>query len=359
MTRWVQVLVAATLIGLASQTLAQSSTQASTRPRNYPTNWWQQLESKPDDWYRSPDGKRVAANVLSWQDASGGWPLMMTINEPWAGDESAVGPWGRRGALIKATVNELRLLARGYRVTQDERYKKAVDAGLDFILRAQYPTGGWPHSYPTFTNDYDRYATLNDDEMPDLMRLLREAAHAKDFAWLTNKQRQTSQAAFDRGVGFILKTQIVVNGKSTAWAQQYDEVTLEPRAARKFEPIAISGSESASVLLLLMSIEKPSEEVAAAIRDGVAWYESAKIKGIRIERTDNDRIVHGDPNAPAIWARFYEIPTQRPIFAGRDGVVKYRMSEIEQERRGGYAWYGSWGDAVLAEYQKWLVRTKR
>jgi hypothetical protein len=29
--------------------------------------------------------------VLSWQDTSGGWPLMVTINEPWTGDESAVG----------------------------------------------------------------------------------------------------------------------------------------------------------------------------------------------------------------------------------------------------------------------------
>jgi hypothetical protein len=46
----------------------------------------------------------------------------------------------------------------------------------------------------------------------------------------------------------------------------------------------------------------------------------------------------------------------RPIFAGRDGIVKYRMSEIEQERRGGYAWYGNWGEAVLAEYKKWQGR---
>ncbi|MCM3702144.1 pectate lyase [Paenibacillus macerans] len=26
----------------------------------------------------------------------------------------------------------------------------------------------------------------------------------------------------------------------------------------------------------------------------------------------------------------------------RDGVVKYEFSDIDQERRTGYAWYGNW-----------------
>jgi PelA/Pel-15E family pectate lyase len=46
-----------------------------------------------------------------------------------------------------------------------------------------------------------------------------------------------------------------------------------------------------------------------------------------------------DATAPPLWARFYEIGTNRPIFSGRDSVVKYQLSEIEYERRTGYRWY--------------------
>jgi len=347
------------LLCLCAASISSPAQNESARARNYPVNWWPRIQENPDSWYRSEDGKRAAQNVLTWQAESGGWPLMVTINEPWTGDETAVGPWGRRGALIKSTVNELRLLARGYRVTQDERYRKSVEAGLDFILRAQYPTGGWPHSYPVFTNPYDHFSTFNDDEMSDLMRLVREAATADDFAWLNAKQRKAAQASFDSGVRFILNTQQIVSGKRTVWCQQYDDKVNECRAARKFEPVALSGSESAGALLLLMSIDKPSAEIVDAIRAGAEWYERAKIKGVRIERTDNDRIARDDPTAPPIWARFYETTSSRPIFAGRDGVIKYKLSEIEQERRGGYAWYGSWGEPVLAEYKRWKERNAR
>ena len=64
-----------------------------------------------------------------------------------------------------------------------------------------------------------------------------------------------------------------------------------------------------------------------------------------------------DESAPALWARFYEIGTNRPIFCDRDGVAKYRLSEIGSERRNGYAWLGKWSDILLkSEYPKWKER---
>lgn len=326
---------------------------AEERPRNYPRDWWPEMQARSDDWYASDEGKRVATNILSWQDASGGWPLMQTINEPWNGDDSAVGPWGRRGALIKATVNEIRFLARAHRVTRETRYLEAANEGIEFILKAQYPSGGWPHSYPYFRNAYDRYATFNDDETTDLLRLLREISTALDFEPVGAERRAAARTAFDKGIDFILKSQVVVDGKRTAWAQQHDEVTYEPRAARAFEPVALSAGESAGVLLLLMSIDQPSTTVIEAIEAGAAWYDKVKITGIRVERSVDDRVVRLDSKAPPVWARFYQIGTNRPIFAGRDGVIRYQLAEIEKERRGGYAWYGQWGHAVLERYAQW------
>jgi PelA/Pel-15E family pectate lyase len=55
-----------------------------------------------------------------------------------------------------------------------------------------------------------------------------------------------------------------------------------------------------------------------------------------------------------MWARFYEIETNRPIFSGRDGIIRYRYSEIEHERQVGYSWYGSWPLSLLQEeYPVW------
>src|SRR5262245_12980351 len=41
---------------------------------------------------------------------------------------------------------------------------------------------------------------------------------------------------------------------------------------------------------------------------------------------------------PGIWARLYEIGTNRPIYGDRDGKVHYTLAEISEERRAGYRW---------------------
>ena len=348
---------------LWTQKPSDADLKAAARARetnpNRPTQWWPEISRKPDSFYRSAEGRRMAENILSWQYQGTGWPLMNTTREANTGDPAQAGPWGVRAALIKATVNEMRFLARGYRATQDERYKQAVLGGLNFILAAQYPSGGWPHSYPVHRTEYSRYATFNDDMMPDLMTLLQEVTSSPDFAFVGDENRKRVRDANARGLDFILRTQIRSNGRLTAWAQQYDEVTYEPRPARVFEPVAISGGESASVLMYLMSLKRPSPEVIAAVEAGVQWYRDAQIDGLRLTQTSDDRIVTPDPAAPPIWARFYDIQTGRPIFVGRDGVIRDRLADIDQERRGGYAWYNYNGTKVFERHAEWTYERKR
>jgi pectinesterase len=61
-------------------------------------------------------------------------------------------------------------------------------------------------------------------------------------------------------------------------------------------------------------------------------------------------------DASTVWARFYDIETNKPFFAGRDGVKKWNLAEIEVERRTGYAWYGTQPqklfDKVYPSWQK-------
>jgi len=151
-----------------------------------------------------------------------------------------------------------------------------------------------------------------------------------------------------------LDCQIVVNGKRTVWCAQHDEVDLRPRSARSYELESLSGGESASILRLLMSLDNPSPEIQLAIRAGAAWYESAKITGIRLEKQQGiGRVVIKDSDGSPLWARFYEIETNRPFFCDRDGIRKYRFNDLKAERRNGYSWYGSWGKEVTETYDTW------
>jgi PelA/Pel-15E family pectate lyase len=145
-----------------------------------------------------------------------------------------------------------------------------------------------------------------------------------------------------------LKLQVEIDGKKTVWVQQYDENTLKPAWARKFEPPCLTAGESVGIVRFLMK-EKPSPEINEAIESAIEWYRKNQINGIRWERKNGENVVVKDKSAPPIWARFYEIPTMKPIFIGRDSVIHYDVSEIEAERRNGYAWYVSTPNELLTK----------
>ena len=140
--------------------------------------------------------------------------------------------------------------------------------------------------------------------------------------------------------------------------------TLAPAKARAYELPSLSGGESVGVVEFLMGIERPSPEVVRAIEGAVAWFRASQIKGIRVTALPApgtpkgfDNTVAADPAAPGLWARFYELGTNRPIFCGRDSVVKYIMADIEYERRNGYRWYVDRPAKLLdAEYPAWLKK---
>jgi PelA/Pel-15E family pectate lyase len=158
-----------------------------------------------------------------------------------------------------------------------------------------------------------------------------------------------------------------VNGHLTAWGAQHDEVTLEPASARTFEPVSLSAKESVGLVEFLMSRPAPTPAILAAVDAAVSWLRDVRLTGLRLEsRVDAswvkawDRVLVTDPAAGPLWARFYEIGTNRPIFADRDRVVKYRIEEIGYERRTGYAWYGTWpADLVGKHYDAWLTARGR
>lgn len=304
---------------------------------------------KQADWFRGADGKRVMENVLSHQSVRGDWPKNFDTGEkPYRGD-----PADLRGTFDNgAGRGELRFLARAYRATGETRARDAFLKGVDHIFKAQYSNGGWPQTYP-LGSGYSRHITFNDGTMIGLMELLRDVAESKEFDFVDSKRRARASRAFDAGVECILKCQILVDGRPTAWCAQHDEITFEPRKARTYEHVSLSGGESAGIILLLMSLENPKPEVVLAVNGACRWYEQVQLHGIRQTQRAGDKIIVPDADAPPLWARFYQIGTNRPIFSGRDGVIKYDITQIEHERRNGYSWYGYSGREVLRQWPKW------
>ena len=348
-------------LSLALATIVPS-TQGAAQPSK---TWSANLLREKQEWYATPEARAIANSVLGYQTAHGAWPKNTDLARSPV-TEQILAEIQRDGLADTidngATTTPMRFLALVGDATGDVRYREAFDRGLDYLLAAQYPNGGWPQFFPLRPGYYP-HVTFNDDAMVNVLTLLRDVAAGKaPYGFVSPTRRTKARDALARGIAVILRTQVRQNGKLTAWCAQHDETTLEPAWARKFEPPSLSGNESVGITRLLMGIEQPTPEVVSAVEGAVAWLRAAAIAGVRLEDFKGedgkqDRRVVADASAPLIWARFYELETGRPIFLGRDSKVHYALSEIEHERRNGYAYYGVWPAALLSkDYPPWRAR---
>lgn len=322
--------------------------------------WNGDIVKRDAAWYGSPEARRIADTVVQHQSSEGGWPKNTSLTVP--PDVSPVSDNLKNTFDNEATTLPMAFLARVIQAGEQPNQRAAFDRGLDYVLDAQYPNGGWPQFFPLRAGYYTRI-TFNDDAMVRVMTLLRDiAAGVGPYSFVDAQRRARAGAAVAKGVEVILATQIRQAGALTAWCAQHDEATLEPAWARAYEPPSLSGSESVGITRFLMSLPRPSPDVVAAIEGAVRWFEASAIPGIRFEAITTsdgraDAHVVTDPQAPPLWARFYQLETNRPIFLSRDSVVHYDIAEIERERRSGYRYYGSWPAALLRDdYPAWRRR---
>jgi PelA/Pel-15E family pectate lyase len=337
--------------------------QEKTTP-DYKLVSWNDVLRQPKLWYAVDEATRIANQVLVYQRDNGGWSKNV--------DMAAMLTQADREKLLKekadvdttidnsATTTQLAYLAKVITAKNIDAHKTAFNKGLDFLLGMQYPNGGFPQFFP-LRDDYSRHITFNDNAMINVLRLLRDVAKRKDdYLFVDEQRRLKAEQAVDRAMPILLKTQVVVHGKKTIWAAQYDESLLTPTSARKFEPASLTAGESVGILRFLMLDASPAPDTVAAIEAAVAWYRQNRIDGIRWERKNGESVVVKDKTASPLWARFYKIDSMRPIFIGRDGVIKYDVMEIEAERRNGYAWYVSEPNELLEkDYPRWKEKVAK
>lgn len=332
------------------------------------TSWRRLVHKSEAAWFASQEAKDIADNVLLYQRNVGGWPKNIQMHEALTDKEK------KHLLNLKsstddvttdngATILEMRFLSKMYQQVPDQRYKNAFLSGLNYLLKAQYQNGGWPQFYP-LKKGYYTHITFNDDSMMNIMNLLKDIKdkNGKISIEPAPEVLKEIERSFNKGIDCILKTQYKQNGVLTGWCAQHDENTLKPAKARSYELPSLSGKESAGIVLLLMSIENPSEDVKKAINSAITWFEEAKLTGIKQEYIFNeqgqfiDKEIIKTANAEPIWARFMELDDNTPFFCDRDGIKKATMAEIGLERRRGYAWYSNDPQEVLNLYPKWKAK---
>jgi hypothetical protein len=176
-------------------------------------------------------------------------------------------------------------------------YKGPVDQTVTKVVRARYPAD-WPKTHPKV--DYWDYPTLNDNSQVDVMETLFQASEI----YGEPKYRQAAV----KGAEFLLAAQMPE--PQPAWAQQYN-YDFEPMWARKFEPPAISGSESQNVIKMLMDVycETGDRRFLDAVPPALKYLERSKL-----------------PNGQL--ARFYELKTNEPLYFTRDYVLTRDDSDL-------------------------------
>lgn len=257
------------------------------------------------------------ANAIIWgQSHEGGWNYLIDF----AGDRS-LKEWyntiGKNGWRLEefqhyygnstfddnTTSDAARFLLRIFLEKNDPKYRLALEKAINFILKSQYPSGGWPQRYPLKHDfnksghpDYTSFYTYNDD-------VIYENIHFLIQSYLTLGQERFLEP-IQRAMNFYLISQDATG----AWGHQYN-MKLEPLGARTYEPDGLVTSISCLNALALIHFYEYTgdEKYIANIQRTIDWLENTKLPN---ELTENGKYTH---------PYYIEKSTGKPIYVHRKG----------------------------------------
>lgn len=213
---------------------------------------------------------------------------------------------------------------------KSQRIHQAAVSSLDALLKAQFPSGGFPQvwtgpvnpkpvlraSYPDHDwrtegriKNYWDMATLNDNVTGYVADTLIDAARIYRDTRYTDAVKKLGD--------FLLLAQMPE--PQPGWAQQYNDA-MQPIWARKFEPPGVSGDETQEVLETLMTIASVTKEskYLEPIPAALAWLRRSQL-------------------ADGQLARYYELKSNRPLYMSRRGKT-YTLTYDDSDLPSHYGW---------------------
>ncbi len=325
------------------------------------------LTSEHDQaFFSKPETAKLADIFLSYQTPTGGWSKAVDYNQGprtpgthWT-SQSGRG-WHYSGTLDnRATTEQIGLLAQVYAVTGRDAYRQGALRGVRWLLDAQFPGGGWPQVYP-LQPGYHEAITLNDDAMVHALEVLMEVSQGNaPYEFVDSSLQDEAKAAVEAGLACLFRAQIVIDGAPTVWCAQHDPLTLQPIAARIKEPASLSGGESAAVVKFLMRQAPDTPQARRSITAALAWFDAAKLTDLKRTKNAAGKTDYvDDPDSSEVyWARFYDLRTQEPVFAGADdGIIYASYSEMAKHNKVAYDYFTTAPAELLGkEYERWQKR---
>ena len=295
-----------------------------------------------------------AANAIIWgQSHEGGWNYMIDF----AGDRS-LKEWyntiGKNGWRLEEfqhfygnstfdddiTSDAARFLLRMYLEKLEPGYKPVLDKAIGFILKSQYPNGGWPQRFPLKYDyskngnpDYSSFYTFNDD-------VIWENVHFLVQCYLALGEERFLDP-IQRGMNFYLLSQ----DSCGAWAQQLN-MKMEAAGARTYEPTAFLPSATCENALLLLKFYQYTgdKKFINRIPDAIKWLEETKLPAGQAE---------GGRTHPT----FVDVVTHKPIYVHRKGSnVKFGTYFVDTNDKKLLAHYYGKCHVALDELKKEYTR---
>lgn len=307
-----------------------------------------------------PEQAALLPAILSYQTPSGGWGKRTDLTQPRQpcqqyGHEPLYAPTLDNNASFEP-MRYLMALYPSVSASQQAHISLALNNALQYLLKAQYPNGGFPQTFP-LRGGYHDAITLNDDAMLQALELLRDISRKPDLPMFAKEAKALAAAGYWRGLMNLWDAQFKVGERYTIWPAQYHPLTLQPVAARRFEPASLVSSESAKVARLLLDeyryqrkhpqtgFDEP--QWRARLSDTANWLAQ---HAVRDQRWDRSPLKLQQPSqlVPAkgewIWPRFFALtPDAQGVFApvwfDRDGLPHPSVSALSLERQQGYGWY--------------------
>ena len=304
-------------------------------------------------------------NMTTWQIANGGFDKAHAdkYKSAYAGGEKS--SWRAQGGGDlgtidnNATIQEIRLLAVRYKETTNNNYKSAFktsfNKAVNFLLTMQRAKGGLPQVWPKRGN-YSDQITLNDNAMIRAMVTMMDIANKTspfDSDIIDDATRSKMKSALDKAIDFLLKAQIINDGKPTVWCAQHDTNSMAPVGARAYELASKSGSESAGAVWFLMNWPEQTDAIQKSVKGAIEWYKKTRVTGLYFNKKQG-RFEERDGNV--LWYRFYEVNNDNYFFCDRDGASTKTQdfTKISEERRTGYQWAGDYGTALISTEKAYL-----